>query len=82
MTDTLDALLKDPSRIARGVLSRPENEMLAEALPTLLQRIRDLEEGLRPFANSDIDVSGTAAIGVTSQDIRRAYELLLESPKP
>ena len=46
------------------------------ALPTLLDRIAELEAALRPFAESDIDVSGTAAIGITARDILRARSAL------
>ena len=39
-------------------------------------RIAELEEALRPLAMADIDVSGTAACGITANDILRASSVL------
>jgi len=42
----------------------------------LRRQVKALEEALRPFADSDIDVSGTAAIGITARDILHARATL------
>lgn len=52
----------------------PEGEQAATALETLAAENARLLEAIAPFAMSDIDVSGTAAIGVTRDHILRAYD--------
>lgn len=42
----------------------------------LVERLRD---ALKPFACADLDVSGTAAVGVTAQDIRHAVDMWHEA---
>lgn len=54
----------------------PQLFVVAAEHKSLLSRLAELEEALRPFASADIDVSGTAAIGVTASDILAARAAL------
>ena len=54
-----------------------EADRVVQAILTASRSSNDeIVEVLEPLANADIDVSGTAAIGVTASDILRAQALL------
>lgn len=71
---SLIATIREQST-ALAEADRKNNAILAE-WNAAEATIRHLSEALRPFANADIDISGTAAIGVTADDILAARAAL------